>query len=220
MKRYLGLISFCLLLFCGCAAQSVPDWRTASFNALEQYKNEFLSGKDPMAAVHFQRTIDELKSSGDLSLLMTAYLTRSALQIAVLETPDYRGYIDAAKADPADGQKNYYLFLEGKFAQLQKSELPTPYQDLATALEKGEQEDISDAVGEIQDDLSRLIATGVAIRYRMEDEALLNGAVELASTHGWRKALLIYLDRLKSYYRKNQNADQEEKIRLKMECLK
>jgi len=219
MKRYPGLLICCLLLLCGCAAKAVPEWRTASFNSLEQYKDCFLSGEDKLATVHFQKAIDEIKSSGDLSLLMTAYLTRSALQIAVLETPDHRDYLETAKADPDDEQKNYYLLLEGKFDQLEKSKLPTSYQDLAAALEKGDKERISGVVSEIKDDLSRLIATGLAVRYRMEDEALLTGAVDLASTHGWRKPLLIYLDRLKSYYRKNQNRDKEEKIRLKLEIL-
>jgi hypothetical protein len=219
MKRYLGLLSCCLLLLLGCAAKAVPEWRTDSFNSLEQYKTCFLSGKDQLATIHFQRAIDEIKSSGDLSLLMTAYLTRSALQIAVLETPDQRDYLETAKAAPEDEQINYYLLLEGKFAELKKSKLPASYWDLAAALEKGEKEAISGAVGAIHDDLSRLVATGLAVRYRMEDEALLTGAVDLASTHGWRKPLLIYLDRLKTYYRKNQNWDQEEKIRLKMEIL-
>lgn len=219
MKKYPGMLICCLLLFCGCTAKAVPEWRTASFNSLEQYKTCFLSGKDSLAAIHFQRAIDEIKSSGDLSLLMTAYLTRSALQIAVLETPDQRDYLETAKAAPEDEQENYYLLLEGKFAELEKSKLPASYQDLAAALEKGDKEDISGTVGAIQDDLSRLIATGLAVRYQMEGEALLTGAVDLSSTHGWRKPLLMYLDRLKTYYRKNQSWDQEEKIRLKMEIL-
>ncbi|SEM61834.1 hypothetical protein SAMN04489760_12720 [Syntrophus gentianae] len=221
MKRYLGLICCCLLLLCGCAAQSIPEWRTDSFNSLEKYKDEFLAGKEHLAEVHFQKAVDEIKSSGDLTLLMTAHLTRSALQIAVLETPDFRNYLEIAKADPADAdeQKNYYLLLEGKFDSLQKDKLPKPYQDLAEVLEKGDQKEISQVVGEIQDDLSRLIATGLAVRNGREDEALLTGAVDLASSHGWRKPLLIYLNRLKSYYRENQNWEKEEKIRLKMELL-
>jgi len=219
MKRYLGLLSCCLLLLLGCSAKAVPEWRTTSFNSLEQYKTCFLSGKDSLATLHFQRAIDEIKSSGDLSLLMTAYLSRSALQIAVLETPAQRDYLETAKAAPEEELKNYYLLLEGKFDQIEIIMLPPSYQDLAAALEKGEKADVSGAVGAIHDDLSRLIATGLAVRYRMEDEALLTGAVDLASAHGWRKPLLIYLDRLKTYYRKNQNRDQEEKIRLKMEIL-
>jgi len=219
MKRTLVLIHCFFLLLCSCSAHSVPAWKTASFNHLEQYKASFLSGKDRPAAFHFQKAIEEIKSSGDLSLLMTAYLTRSALQIAVLEVPDQRDYLATAKAAPADPQKDYYLLLEGKFAQLQRGNLPPAYQDLAAALEKGQEERITEEVSAIDEDLSRLIATGLAVRFQGENEALLTGAVEASSVHGWRKPLLRYLDRLESFYRKNQAPDKAEHIRLKLELL-
>jgi len=65
----------------------LPEWRTASFNHLEQYKKYFLSGREELAAIHFQKAIDEIKSSGNLSLLATAYLTGSALRAAVEVPP-------------------------------------------------------------------------------------------------------------------------------------
>jgi len=221
VKRYLAFMCGCLLLLCGCAGKSVPEWRTASFSHLERYKSDFLSGKDTTAEFHFQKAIEEIKRSGDLSLLMTAYLTRSALRIAVLETPDHREYLEIAKANPAgaDRQKNYYLLLAGSFDSLQREHLPPSYQDLAAALERGDREEISGSVHRIRDDLSRLIATGLAVSYRGEDEALLTGAVDLASVHGWRRPLLIYLDRLKSFYRSRSEMEKEEKIRRKIELL-
>jgi len=219
MKRYLVLIG-CLLLLCGCASKSLPEWRTASFNHLEQYKKYFLSGREELAAIHFQKAIDEIKSSGNLSLLATAYLTRSALRTAVLEAPQIKEYLEVVEAGPDDDHKDYYLLLEGKFAQIQKTNLPTAYQDLAAVLEGGNEERISGAIFEIQDDLSRLIAIGLVVRYRMENEAILTGAVDLASANGWRKPLLIYMARLEYSYQKRNEKDEAEKIRLKMELLK
>jgi len=210
----------CLLLLCGCASKSLPEWRTASFNHLEQYKKYFLSGREELAAIHFQKAIDEIKSSGNLSLLATAYLTRSALRTAVLEAPQIKEYLEVVEAGPDDDHKDYYLLLEGKFAQIQKTNLPTAYQDLAAVLEGGNEERISGAIFEIQDDLSRLIAIGLVVRYRMENEAILTTAVDLASANGWRKPLLIYMARLESFYQKRNEKDEAEKIRLKMELLK
>jgi len=54
----------------------------------------------------------------------------------------------------------------------------------------------------------------------MENEAILTGAVDLASANGWRKPLLIYMARLESSYQKRNEKDEAEKIRLKMELLK
>jgi len=219
MKRYLVLIG-CLLLLCGCASKSVPEWKTASFNHLEQYKKYFLSGREQLAAIHFQKAIDEIKNTGNLSLLATVYLTRSALEAAVLEAPQSKEYLEIVQAGPADDQKDYYLLLEGKFAQIQTNKLPTTYQDLAAALEGGNEERISRAVLEIPDDLSRLIAIGLVVRYRMENEEILTSAVDLAAVNGWRKPLLIYLDRLESFYQERNETVKAEKIRLKVELLK
>lgn len=220
MKRHLGLISCCLLLFLGCTAKSVPDWKSASFNHLEQYKKYFLSGRDQLATIQFQKAVDEIKNSGNLSLLATAYLTRSALRVAVLEPPQNREYLEILKADPTDDQKDYYLLLEGKFAEIQKNNLPASYQDLAEALEGGNEERITIAVLDIPDDLSRLIAVGLVARYRVENEAVLTSAVDLASRNGWRKPLLIYLARLESYHQRINETDKAEKIRRKIELLK
>lgn len=220
MKRYLGLISCCLLLLLGCASKSVPDWKSASFNHLEQYKKYFLSGRDQLAIIHFQKAVDEIKNSGNLSLLATAYLTRSALRVAVLETPQDREYLEILKAEPTDDQKDFYLLLEGRFAEIQKNNLPVPYQDLAAVLERGDEERIAAAVLDIPDDVSRLIAIGLAVRYRMENEAVLTSAVDLSSRNGWRKPLLIYLARLEYFYQKINETDKALKIHRKLELLK
>jgi hypothetical protein len=134
MKRYLVLIGFLLLILCGCSAKAAPEWKAASFYHLEEYKKLFLDGKDQLAAIRFQRAIDELKSSGNLSLLMTVYLTRSALQVSVLETPDNREYLETAKAAPDEDSHQYYLLLEGKFAQIEIDRLPSPYRGWQTPL--------------------------------------------------------------------------------------
>ena len=220
MKRHLVLIGFFLLIICGCSAKTAPEWKAASFYHLEEYKKLFLDGKDQLAAIHFQRAIDELKSSGNLSLLMTVYLTRSALQVSVLDVPDNREYLETAKAAPDEDSHQYYLLLEGKFAQLKINRLPAPYQGLAAALEKRDEGDVLEEINGIKDDLSRLIAIGLAVRHQVENEAILTNAVDLASANGWRKPLLVYLDRLKSFYLKSNEPDKAEQIRLKIELLK
>lgn len=219
MKRYFGLIS-CLFLLWGCGLKSIPEWRTASFNHLEQYKKYFLTGREQLAAIHFQKAVNELKGSGNLSLLMTVYLTRSALHVAILEAPQGEEYLEIAKVWPSDDHQDYYFLLEGRFAEIQKSSLPTSYQDLVTTIEEGNAKRITETIRNIQDDLSRLIAIGVVVRYGVVNEAILTQAVDLASVNGWRKPLLIYLNRLKSFYETTGKRDQAEIIRLKIELLK
>jgi len=53
MKRYLVLIGLSAAVI-RVASKSVPEWKTASFNHMEQYKNYFLSGREQLASIHFQ----------------------------------------------------------------------------------------------------------------------------------------------------------------------
>ena len=50
------------------------------------------------------------------------------------------------------------------------------------------------------DSLSQLIAAGLAVRRHLESEAILQTAVSAASRNGWKRALLAWLERLRTFY--------------------
>jgi hypothetical protein len=60
---------------------------------------------------------------------------------------------------------------------------------------------VEKAVAAMTDDpLSQLIAAGLSLRRHMENEAILQAAVSTASRNGWKRTLLVWLERLRTFY--------------------
>ena len=89
-------------------------WIEAGYQRMENFKTDFLTGRPPIVTdMHFKKAVEEIKKSGDLDLLGKVWLTRMALQVAVLDEPEEGDYprIEAAQSVPAN--RNFYLFLKG-----------------------------------------------------------------------------------------------------------
>lgn len=218
MKKVIG-VAICFLL-AGCSAsRPVPDWFTAGHSQLEAYQKNYLSGEDNLATLRFKGAVNEIKKSGDLEILARAYLIRMALQRAALAEPEAEDYlkIDALHSLPA--HKNYYAFLMGETAQLDKNLLPAQYRGFLDRLRQGEATECLAALDKIKDPLSRMIAIGVLVFKHQESEALLQRAVAVASAQGWKKALLAYLERLKFYHEGKQQKAKALEVELRIRLL-
>lgn len=215
-------VFFLFLLLGGCGSKPTPAWIIAGNQHLESFKHHFLTGAQPAAAErYFHRAVEEIKKSGDLDLLGKAWLTRMALQVAVLTDMEEGEYlnIEAARAVPVNRQ--YYLFLKGEKAAVDRSLLPTRYCAFIDAYRSGslvETERRITAMGE--DPLSLLIASGIAVRHRLESEAILNAAVNAASRQGWKRALLVWLERLSAFYDAAGKGAQAEAVRQRIDLMK
>jgi hypothetical protein len=211
-----GLLPIMLLMVflmnCG-GSPSIPDWTYVSFNHLEDFKKAYLEGKTEVAALHFQRAVAEIKKSGDLNLLAKAYLTRYAVQAALVESfPDDDFLkIQTAEANPANAV--FYALLKGNFSQADRDLLPPQYSRTVADILAARRDSIAADVRQIEVPLSRLVMTGLLVRYGYESTELLNGAVETASRQGWKKALLVYLERLHAFYRERQEGEKADKIK-------
>ena len=218
MKKIFSLL-FLLLLLTGCGAKPAPLWIAAGHKQLEIFKQDFLTGRAPrITEIHFRNAVEEIKKGGDTDLLGKAWLTRMALQIAVLREPEEGDYlkIEAAEAVPAN--RNFYLFLKGD-AALEVSLLPESYRPFWTALRSGDAAEAAGAINAIDDPLSRLIASGLAVRHRLETEVILRTAVETASRNGWKMALLAWLERLKSFHEAAGDAEKASAIRSRIDLI-
>ena len=200
MKK-VSLLIFCLLL-AGCgASKPVPDWLKASYNQLEIYKKNFLSGKEKIAAVRFKGVLSEIKKSGDLEVLARTHLIRMALQTAALEDMEDGEYLKINDVHPSLPNHSFYVFLKGGTSQVDENLLPGQYLGFYRAMKRDAgAADCLQEIGKMEDSLSQLVALGVLVRLRHYDESVLKKAVDISSAQGWKKALLAYLERLQNYY--------------------
>ena len=221
MKRVLCLL-FLLLIFGGCSSKPTPGWLVVSDRQIEMFKHHFLTGGQPAVAErHFQKAIEEIKKSGDLDLLGKAWLTRMALEVAVLIDMEEEDYLKVAAAQPVPANGNFYLFLKGRTFEVDRSLLPAQYRRFFDALRSGNRVEAGQAIAGMEDDpLSRLIAAGIAVRFSLESETILKAAVESASLNGWKRALLTWLDRLLTHYKTTGDAAEAAAVRRRIDLMK
>jgi len=188
-----------LLLGCG-GSQSIPDWTYASFNQIEDFKKAYLEGKTGIADLHFQRAVEETKKSGDLNLLAKLYLNRYAVQVALLESFQDDDFLKIQSVEPDPANATFCAFLKGDFSHTDRSLLPPQYARTVDDILAARKDSLAADARKIEDPLSRLVMMGLLVQYGYENEELLTGAVETASRQGWKKALLVYLNRLQAFY--------------------
>ncbi|MCK9196911.1 MAG: hypothetical protein M0P16_08015 [Syntrophales bacterium] len=200
------------LISCG-GSQPIPDWTYASFNQMEDFKKAYLEGKAGIADLHFQRAVEEIKKSGDLNLLAKAYLNRYAVQVALLESFRDNDFLEIQAVEPEPVNAGFHAFLKGNFSQTDRNLLPPQYTPAVADVLAARKDSLAADVQKIEDPLSRLVMTGLLVQYGYENEGLLNGAVETASRQGWKKALLVYLNRLQAFYMQRQEGEKADKIK-------
>ena len=208
MKRAI-ILFFLVMLFVACGgSKPIRDWVNISHSQMETFKNHALTGRTQTADVHFKKAIEEIKKSGNIDLLAKAYLTKMAVQTALSEETNADDFLRVDAVESFNENKSYYFFLAGEFERVDEKVLPAVYRPLQNALRKGQAfVETQKLLDKIDDPLSRLIAAGIFVRTGKADEAVLRTAVDTASEQGWKKALILYLGRLRSYYdQKGQTA--------------
>jgi hypothetical protein len=217
MKKVLCLMLF-LLPLAGCGPKQIP-WMAAGHQQMENYKRDFLTGRVPVVTdMHFKKAVEEIKKSGDLDLLGKIWLTRMALQVAVLDEPEEGDYPKVEAAQPNPANRNFYLFLKGDPAA-DGALLPAQYRTFLPALQDGNITETVIAVAKIDESLSRLIAAGLMVRRHLENEVLLRTAVETASRNGWKRALLVWLKRLSAFYEASGEAAEAAAVRRRIDLI-
>lgn len=219
MKKYVCLFTLIVLL-AGCSSKPIPDWKYAAFNQLEDYKKSYLSGKTDIAELRFNKAREEIKKSGDLEILAKAYLTKYAVQTAVLDKIDGREYLKIDAISPSSPNQNFYNFLKGNMDRVEGKQLPGQYQAFFAAYRSGRSAEVTGEISKIEDPLSKLIATGLLVQNDRCDEGCLKVAIDTASKNGWKRALLAYLEKLKYFYETRKDMDNATNIRKRIELIR
>jgi hypothetical protein len=221
MKKLFYVLPLFLMacIITGCASNPKPEWRQDSYGQVENYKSNYLKGKDMIAESYYRKALEEVKRSGDLKLLARIYLTKYALKTGALENISVSEYTDLDVIEPDADNRNFFVFLNGNLSIVDAKLLPSQYGSFLKAVVDGKEREINDTISKIDDPLSSLIAAGITIKKNIYNEETLQIAIRKASTNGWQKPLLAYLEKLQQYYEAHNEKEKASKIQQKIKVI-
>jgi hypothetical protein len=151
-------------LLAACAGGPPPaEWQLNARGALAQYQRSYFAGDSALAQKEFAQARAEIARTGRADLLARAELVRCAVRTASLEFDDCPGF-EALRADARAEEIAYADYLAGRAARAATDE-----------------------------PLSRLVAAGVRLKSATITPEGIAGAIDIASSQGWRRPLLAWL---------------------------
>jgi hypothetical protein len=208
MNKLLSTLTLTALLLSACASRPpTPDWQNNAFAALNNFTAAYLNGNTKVADFEFARAKTEVARTGRADLMARLELAHCATQVASLDLQACTGY-EALAADAQAPERAYAAFLSGHWSGLDPTLLPVAYRSLVTQTLEAEKSGAmpkaatannpqngqgNSALSQIQDPLSRLIATGTLLQKEQLTLVDIGIAVKTASDQGWRRPLLSWL---------------------------
>ena len=172
-----------------CASGSKPaDWQLESKGAMERAVNAYLEGNSRVEAAELARARLEISSTGRVDLMARAELLSCASRVASLVFEPCAGF-EKLRQDAPPAERAYADYLAGKLQPQDLNLLPKDQQISAQAAILRAQP----AIESIADSLAKLVASGTALQAGNASPALVQAAVDAASSQGWRRPLLAWL---------------------------
>ena len=177
------------LTLTACASGPKPaDWQLESKGAMERAIAAYLEGNSRVEAAEVARARVEISSTGRVDLMARAELLSCASRVASLVFEPCAGF-EKLRQDAPPAERAYADYLAGKLQPQDINLLPKNQQISAQAAIIRAQP----AIESIADPLARLVATGTALQAGNASPALVQAAVDTASSQGWRRPLLAWL---------------------------
>ena len=194
-----------VLSLSACASGPKPaDWQLEAKGAMERSVAAYLEGNSRVEAVEFARAKAEVSSTGRVDLMARTELRRCASQVASLVFEPCTGF-EKLKQDAPAAERAYADYLAARLQPQDTALLPVAQR---AALSGGDA-----AVKRITDPLSQLVAAGVAFQSGRASPALVQIAVDTASSQGWRRPLLAWLGVQASLLDKSGSTDEAARVR-------
>jgi hypothetical protein len=170
------------IVLAGCASKPQPPaWEPNARGALDGYTDDWLRGDTAAADAEFARARRETASTGRFDLVAQAELVRCAVRAAALDY-DCAGF-SAIAQDATPAQRTYAAYLDGRWQGLDASLLPEQHRPVVA----------SGSLAGVAEPLARLVAAGALLKAGRITPADIAGAVDTASSQGWRRPLLAWL---------------------------
>ncbi len=205
-----------LIFFAGCATPQHEDaWRYKAAASTKAYGEYFLKDERVMIESNFSHAERAAKQSADLRPLARLYLSRCALNRAVLVDDACEAFTATMPVHDDAELSAYYDMLQSRLSPSQIDDLPPQYRRYAKALLSKDAAQIRKLLGSVTPLRSRLVAASVARSYL--DDATIEAMIEEASYLGYRRAVTAWMQEL---HRVTSDAQKKALLERKLELLK
>ncbi|MBA3595059.1 MAG: hypothetical protein H0W47_14890 [Polaromonas sp.] len=202
------LMAATLLALAACSSgPKTPDWQLEAKTASERAISAYMEGNTRVEAVEFGRALSEVSSTGRVDLTARVELLRCATRTASLVIEPCAGF-ERMRADAPAAERAYADYLAGRLQPQDLALLPATQRAAASG--------DAAAVKAIADPLSQLVAAAVLFQRGQASPAVLQLAVDTASTQGWRRPLLAWLGVQAQLAEKSGDAEQAARLRRRM----
>ncbi|MFN3571347.1 MAG: hypothetical protein ACK4VX_13790 [Polaromonas sp.] len=209
MRIFAGLLIGTAVLALGaCSSGPKPaDWELEAKSASERAITAYMEGNTRVEAVEFGRARSEVASTGRVDLVARVELLRCASRTASLVLEPCAGF-ERLRADAPPAERAYADYLAGRLQPQDLALLPAA-QRAAAGGDAG-------ALKAIADPLSQLVAAAVLFQRGQASPAVLQQAVDTASSQGWRRPLLAWLGVQAQLADKAGDVEQAARLRRRM----
>lgn len=214
MSKRFALLMAAALAACS-SGPTPPDWQLQARPAIESSITMDLNGDTAAAKREFERGRALLARTGQPALLARAELMRCAARVASLDFAACDGF-ERWRADAPAAEQAYADHLGGMPLEPARIAL-LPHAQRAVAAAIAAKTPLS--VQNIEDPQSRLIAAALLLRARLADPATLTLAADTASSQGWRRPLLAWLEALAYRAEQAGAADEAQRLRRRIELV-
>lgn len=202
------LLSLAVLVLGACSSGPKPaDWQLESKTASERGVAAWMEGNSRVEAVEFGRALSEVASTGRVDLIARVELLRCASRVASLVLEPCAGF-ERLRADAPAAERAYADYLAGRLSPQDLALLPAAQRAAANG--------DATAVKAITDPLSQLVAAAVLFQGGRASPAVIQQAVDTASSQGWRRPLLAWLGVQAQLAAKAGDAAEAERLRRRM----
>lgn len=216
-----AMVAAGLAMLGACASKPPPlDWQMNAQAAAERAVAAYLAGNSRVESLEFERLRRETARTGDATLMARAELLRCATRVASLVFEPCAGF-EVLRPDASAAERAYADYLTGRVTAQSVALLPAQHQAPASRLLQGATVASGDAalLAGIVDPLARLVAAGAWFQAGQGHPAVMVVAVDTASSQGWSRPLLAWLQVQARYAELGGDAAEVQRLRRRIELV-
>ena len=174
---------------------------------MERAVAAYLEGNNRVATAELTKARGDISGTGRADLMARAELLACASRVASLVFEPCDGF-DKLRQDAAPAERAYADYLAGKLAAQDITLLPKNQQLSAIANVNS----TLPAIESIVDPLAKLVAAATVFQAGRASPALVQAAVDAASSQGWRRPLLAWLGVQLKLFEASGNPAEAERV--------